>query len=355
MMASSNPKLILGIVAAALVAGGLVAVRSLTGPADEGDGVEVVEERDNEGETGSSAGSGADSTPSTKVSSANSSSRGNRQSASSGRTFQRGEGAAALDVTPATTTTEQAAVAAAAAVATPETTTGLALEEQRNIADLAAQFLQEQDPDARIDIADELGLIDDPQAIAKIMELLRQENDPSVQAALLEAMQGLEALELTAPEVVQAVRDIYARSSDPDVRVAAQDLLGDVATAEAAGMLRDIYNNAQADPSEKLNAAENLMRLYATDPALVPQQEVAAISEQLKQSYQTGPDADFRSQAIMALAVDGRNNLPFFQQALQTEQDAQLKTLLERLVRIFSQAPPQAPPPGTVVTPVPQP
>ena len=97
------------------------------------------------------------------------------------------------------------------------------------------------------------------------------------------------------------------------------------------------------------------MRMYATDSDLVTQQEAAALGEELKQSYQNGPDAAFRSQAIMALAVDGRNNLPFFQQALQTEQDPQLRTLLERLIRIYSQSPPQAPPPGTAVTPVPQP
>lgn len=353
-MESGNPKLILGIVAAVVVVGGLVAVRTLTSPGESSDTVEIVEEREDESTDSSVSSAGDSNSPSTRVTSRGSNTSRNR-APGSGRTFERGEGAAALDVTPATTTTAQA-LAAAAATPTPETTgPALAIEDQRAIADLAAQFLQETDPEARIDIADELGLIDDPAAIAKIIELLRQENDPTVQAALLEAMQGLDALEMTSPEVLQSVRDIYARSSDPDVRIAAQDLLSDLATPEATAFLMDVYQNAQTTPDERLNASEALMRAYATEPSLLSQQQVSAITEQLKQDYQTGGDAAYRSQAVMALAVDGRNNLPFFQQALQTEQDPQLRTLLERLVRIFSQTAPAAPPAGTSVTPVPQP
>ena len=94
---ASSPKLILGIVAAALVAGGLVAVRTLTSPADDGDGVEVVDEREDESRDSSGSGSRSSSTPSTRVSATDDDSpRVNRPAASSGRTFERGEGAAAL-------------------------------------------------------------------------------------------------------------------------------------------------------------------------------------------------------------------------------------------------------------------
>ena len=113
-----------------------------------------------------------------------------------------------------------------------------------------------------------------------MLELLKSETDPEVQTALLEALQGLDALEATAPEVLQAVKDIFSSSTDPDVRIAAQDVLGDFGTPEAVNALREMIYSPQADPQERLNATENLMRIRAIDPDQVPETEVTAMTEQ---------------------------------------------------------------------------
>lgn len=345
-----NSKLMLIIAAVVLAGGGYFAVRNLTSVNDVSVQTSERSEIVDEGEP-AMTNSAPDTDDATRISSAQTGNSRNQPTA--GRTFSRSEGAAAIDVTPATTMTMQAE---ALAVRTPETTTTEeSVDNARTIADLASMFKTKTDPDDRIDIADELGLIDDPAGIQKVLELLKEEQDPTVQTALLEALQGLEALEMTGPEVLQAVTDILGQTTDPDVRIAAQDVLGDLATAEAAAVLAVERAKDQADPAETLNAAENLLRVGAADPSLVPPQEVAAINQQLKEDYLAGPDVAFRTQAIMALGINGRSNIEFFQQAMQTEQDPQLKTLLERMVTMFTAAPPATPPPGTVVTPVPIP
>lgn len=347
-----NSKLVLIIAAVVLAGGGYFAVQNLTSVNDVSvqtrERSEIVEETDAVSAR-QDLDTGTDTE--TQISSANTGNSRNQPTA--GRTFSRGEGAAAIDVTPATTTPLQAATLP---VRTPQTTTTEeTIDNQRAIADLASMFKTKTDPEDRIDIADELGLIDDPAGIQKVLELLGEEQDPEVQTALLEALQGLEALEVTSPEVLQGVADILSKATDPEVRIAAQDVLGDLGTAEATALLAVERANEQADPAERLNAAENLLRIGASDPNLIPEQERSAINQQVKEDYLAGPDAAFRTQAIMALGINGRDNVDFLQQALQTEQDPQLKTLIERMVRMFTAPPPATPPPGTVITPVPIP
>ena len=344
-----NSKVWLIIAAAVIVVGGLFAVRNLTTPSDVPQVSERVDESDQA--PASEEGAGDAESGKTRVTSLGGSKPAvNRAGAP--RTFNRGKSAASIDVTPITTSALQTATLP---VTTPETTTTEeSKDESRQIADLVNMFHNQTDPDDRIDIADQLGMIDNPAAVARVLELLKDEKDPAVQEALLEALQGLDALEDTGDEVLRAVVDIYQKTDDPDVKSAAQDVLGDVATPAAADALW-ASRNAAADPVEKLNAAENLMRISATNPKAVSVQQVEELTIALKEDYQTGPDAAYRSQAIMALAVHGPENVDFFQQALQTEQDAQLHNLLERLVRSFTAAPPATPPPGTVVTPVPTP
>jgi len=355
-MGNNNSKVILAVVAAVVIIGAGLAIRNLTGPADES-GTEDVRRRGESDSETNGGSSSIDGDGKTRVGRINSSDDpGSRRETDGGRTtIKRGESAAAIEVTPATTTTAQMEAARRRAEAMADEETTETEDNSREIADLVSRFLNETDPEARIELADELGLIDDPESIRKLLELLQQEQDPEVQMALLEAMQALDALESTSGEVLRGVQDILARTTDPDVRIAAQDLLGDLGTPEAVAALRDMRNNTAADPAERLNAAENLMRIRAIDPDLISAQEAASIIEQLKLDYQAGPDAAFRSQAIMALAIDGRENLPFFQQSLTTEQDPQVRNLLERLIRMFTAQQPQAPPPGTAVTPAPTP
>lgn len=341
-----NSKLVLAIIAGVVVAGGLLAIRNLTSTEDT---VEVVDARDNDSESSDGGTTIRSIGGSTAISTMDESqARTRTDRAPAGRTFNRGEGAVALQVTPATTSTRTRAVP------TTTTITEEQRAENREIADLVNLFRDQTDPEARIDIADELGQIDSPDSIRQVLELLKTETDPEVRVALLEAMQGLDALEETGPDVYKAVTDMYGNLDDSDARIAAQDLMGDLATQESADALRAVVSSAE-DPYERLNATENLMRIKLDNPDAVSAEEVTAYTAQLKQDYETGPDAAYRGQAIMALATDGAANLEFFQHALTIEQDPNLVQLLESLVRLYTQTAPQAPPPGTQVTPVPTP
>lgn len=214
-----------------------------------------------------------------------------------------------------------------------------AKENARKVADLASLFKNEQDPDARIDIADDLGMIDDPASVRQILELLNTETDPEVRESLLNALTGLEALEQMGEQTVAALDRLILNSSEVDVRIAAQDVMGDIATAQSASSLQRMYQDPNSDPRERLNAGENLLRLRTNEPSLVPDELAAKVNEQLKLDFQAGTDPAFRSQAVMALAIGGRQNLPFFQQALQSEQDPNVKALLEKLVRMYTMNP----------------
>lgn len=215
-----------------------------------------------------------------------------------------------------------------------------AKENARKIADLTSLFKNEKDPDARVDLADELGMIDDPAAVRRLLELAQSETDPDVKEALLQALTGLDALEEVGKEAVDSLDQTYRTSGELDVRIAAQDALGDIATADSKNALMNMYNDAQGDPSERLNAAENLLRQYTNNPQLLSQDERTKINDQLKLDFQAGTDAAFRSQAAMAMALLGRENIPFFQQAIATEQDPNVKQLLEKLSRMQYGNPP---------------
>lgn len=209
-----------------------------------------------------------------------------------------------------------------------------ARQNARKISDLTSMFKNETDPNARIDLADELGLIDDPAAVRQLLSLIETEKDPEVKEALLNALTGLDALEQVGKEAVDALDKAYHNSGETDVRIAAQDALGDIASADSLNVLRQMYKDAAADPSEKLNAAENILRIRTNDPNLLSIEDARAINEQLKLDFQAGTDPAFRSQAAMALALMGKENLPFFQQALSTEQDPNVKNLLEKLTKM---------------------
>lgn len=340
-MASGNSKLILLIVAAIVVVG-IIATRSL---APSGEKRESSRE-DSETKAPTNAGTEGDKPRVQAIGNAE-----RRQgAANSPRSFERGDGATRLEVTPATTTPQQMA---ALVQQMDDDDDDEPKDEATEIADLVKRFRAETDPEIRIDIADELGLIDNPEGMRQVLELLKTETDPEVQVALLEALQGLEALEITADEVFRTVSQILENSTDIDVRTAAQDVLGEIGSPEATELVRQMFNNTNADPQERLNAAYNMMAIKATEPDRISDEEFQAVNDRLKLDYQAGPDGAFRAQAISALAINGYANLGFFQQALQTETDPQVRALLERLINAYSAPPPQMAPPGTQVTPVP--
>jgi hypothetical protein len=342
-----NSKMLFAILTIVVVGGGLFAVKNMQTKVETDD---VTASSESAGETGNEGGTS--SRGGSRVSAMNDRGAGGERRSLADRTIRRSPGAATMDVTPVTTGSAGAAAAGRTPRPSEET-----LAENRSVADLTNMFKSQTDPDARIEIADELGLIDSPESIRSALELLRDEKDPAVQEALIEAMQGLEAQEEMADEIYRAVSDIYMKTDNEDVKVAAQDLMGDLATQEAAAGLKQVAAQGAAAAGEAsavhINAAENLLRIAQGNAEAVSPQESSAITQGLKDQYTQGGDAGQRQQIIMALATNGRENADFFQQALQTEPDPQNREMLQRLVRMFTAPPPATPPPGTVVTPVP--
>jgi len=335
---------ILAIVAVVVVAVGFLAVRNLTKAAktETNSTTSAHATSEDQASDDSDDSSSDDKRPKIKAMD----SKFHRNTNSSGKKIALGEGGASIDVPASTTSTATANGLSTATKSTTISTTFVASslqttdpvelkQIQQHIADLAAQFKNETDPEARIDIADDLGLIDDPQSVKRILELLQNEKDPSVKEALLEALSGLDSLETTGNDVVDTVAKIYQGSTESEVHIAAQDVLGDIGTKEAADLLRSENSNQQSLPEEKLNSAENLLRMNAADPSLLSAEESQGLTDQIKGYLQSGTDPQIREHAAMALALNGRENLPIFQNALQTEQDPQVRGVLERLVKIF--------------------
>ena len=335
----SNSKLLLVAGAAVAVVIVVVGVRTLTSPEPRPDEkkTSVSAPKSDEGDQ-SNSGSSGHAPKITSMGSGNKTSsaptpalhsNGPRPGGGNFTGFQ-------YDNNGATSASQVAQVTPSATITpTPEITdTEEAKQNARKVSDLTSMFKNEKDPSARIDLADEMGLIDDPAAVRKLLELAETETDPEVKEALLHALTGLDALEQVGKEAVDALDKAYRTSGELDVRIAAQDALGDIASADSLAALRQMYKDAASDPSERLNAAENILRIRTNDPNLLPLPEAQAINEQLKLDFQAGTDPAFRSQAAMALALMGKDNLPFFQQALTTEQDPNVKNLLEKLTKM---------------------
>jgi hypothetical protein len=321
------------IVLAAVVIG----VRSLTGPKGPGAASERaprVEKTEEEQSAGGAAGS---LSPTPRVTSLGS---GTGKTAATGAARSGGPkptgggsysgsrtGAATTESIPQTAKL----VVTPAPAETPESEE--AKQNARKISDLVSMFKNEKNSDARIDLADELGLIDDPSAVRQILELEQSEADPEVKEALLNALTGLDALE-NVPEAIDALDRAYKAATDVDVKSAAIEALGEIPTAAAAKKLSEYYNDPTIDPSLKLTAAEKLLSLHSGEPALVPSDQFKQITDQLKIEFQASNDPAFKQQAAMALAMAGKESLPFFQQALTTETDPAVKNLLEKLTKL---------------------
>jgi hypothetical protein len=337
MEPSSNSKLLLivGAVAAVAIIG--IGVRTLTHqetPVEKKTVVSRAKDSADEDESDSKSGSSGRTAKVGSLGSSKSTASGPAPKAGGPKASNSGFSGFHYENTP-TSATATPTPAAAALTPTPTVAdTEEAKQNARKVSDLTSMFKNEKDPSARIDLADEMGLIDDPSAVRQLLELAKTETDPEVKEALLHALTGLDALEQVGKEAVDALDSTYRTSGEVDVRIAAQDALGDISSQDSINALRQMYKDAASDPTERLNAAENILRIRTNDPELLPVEEARAINEQLKLDFQAGTDPAFRSQAAMALALMGKDNLPFFQQALTTEQDPNVKNLLEKLTKM---------------------
>jgi len=338
MATGSSGKLLGGVVAAVVVVGILIGVRSLT----TGDETRVETDRPRATEKSETEGARDSQSGSSRAPRVGTIDEGSKDEPRRTTTASR-PGPRPSANSPREITTDPSDIATTEAPAIADATTSPAeevvvseeqMDDKRRIADLVALFKSQTDPSERIDTADELGMIDDPEAIRKLLELMQAETDPEVKEALVNALTGLESLEQLAPEAIPILENIARTATETELRIAAMDALGDLAKPESVTVLNSIYRDTNADPSERLSAAENLMRLRSSEPNLISEEQVREINEQLKLDFQAGMEAAYRSQAAMALALYGRENLPFFQEQIQREQDPNVKNLLEKLIRM---------------------
>lgn len=327
--------LLVGIAAVVLV-GLLIAFRGIGDKSSRGNR-DSSKSRVEEKETGSSGSSSSKSGSITEVAGSSGSSR----SGSNSRITRSSDGAASIEVTPATKSVEAPTVTdehvtSAMAELTSDSLELTPEQAQAMVVDLATKFLNEKDPDARIDIADELGTIDNEAAMKKVLELLGSETNPEVMTSLLEALQGMEAAEGIKDDITNRIADMYGKVTDPDTREAAQDVLGDYPTQKGMETLRSQFADNGASFEDRLNAAENILRVHASEDNFVSDQEAADINNRLKENYAGLEDPAQRMRTAMALATAGKDNLSFFQDSLKTEQDPQVRNMLERLIRMFT-------------------
>src|SRR5690606_11971732 len=144
------------------------------------------------------------------------------------------------------------------------------------------------------------------------------------------------AAETMADDIANKIAELYPKTTDPDAREAAQDVLGDYPTAKGMEILRSQYADTNASFEERLNAADNILRVYSSEDNFVTEQEANTINERLKQDFGGLEDPGQRMRTAMSLAISGKDNLPFFQEAVKTEQDPQVRQMLERFIRMFS-------------------
>ncbi|MGI8907395.1 MAG: hypothetical protein ACR2IE_12995 [Candidatus Sumerlaeaceae bacterium] len=177
--------------------------------------------------------------------------------------------------------------------------------------------------------------VKDPAIARSMIEEAGVAKDHMMEVGFLSSINPIAVLQLRR-EGIELLEQHYNASHHIPARTAVQDLLGQVVTADSKSALMRMYNDTIATPEERVNAAENLLRLHNRDPRLITAAEVREISEQLKLHYQAGLANEFRAHAVLALKLAGKENLSFFEQALTTEQDQGLRDLLQHIVSELS-------------------
>jgi hypothetical protein len=217
------------------------------------------------------------------------------------------------------------------AAAEPEPGEPVDYSPEHRAADLKAMFAGETDEAVRIQIATRLGEVDSPAAAAAVAEFLSQPQSPAVFMALARAAGGTPRRIDVAAQLVQQLAEVLDTASTPEERIEAQNALGEIETEESAEVLRRAWQNASADPLERLNAAENLMRMDTRAPGILNEEEIGSMMAQVQVEARATDDPDIRSQAIMALAERREENREFFQQLLAIEQNESVRELLLKL------------------------
>jgi hypothetical protein len=202
----------------------------------------------------------------------------------------------------------------------------------KGISDLAGKYAGSSDVDEKSDLINKLADIDDPSAVQQLLAMLHAESDPDLRAEIFQAIAWNDSKDAVASQVISTFDQLYKNTEDLTERLEIQDALGEFDNPLASAMLKGIFNNPQADPEEKMSAAESLLRMRSRDEQLLSYEDATKINEQLQLDYQAVTEPHLKTQAIMALAEMRSENKYFFQQMMTTEQDPSVRRLLEQLV-----------------------
>lgn len=213
---------------------------------------------------------------------------------------------------------------------TPEST----LTIQQQVADLESLFRSEKDPQVRGDIAYKMGERKDPETVRLLLKLLQTEQNPEVRSEILRALSWTGARNELSADILAAVKPAYEATKDVQQHVEIQNVAGEIESPESISFLRDIYKDTNADPEERLNAAECMLRLHTLNDTLLSADEAKAIGQQVRLDAEAGATPELRSQALMALAQLGNDSLDFFKQRASAERDPMVLQLLQKLIRM---------------------
>lgn len=218
---------------------------------------------------------------------------------------------------------------------------------QHRIASIVGLVRNEKDGAVRAQLVTQLGEFSEPEAVRQLLALYAAESDPEVKQAILAQLGNCPASSQLASEVKEVLQRAYAADTDLDNRRAIIDAAAEIDSSETAAFLRNIYNDTNADPAERLTAATSLVRMGTRNDETVLPADSKQIDDWLKVEAQASAEsADMRCEAIMGLAERRDENREFFQQMLRDETDPNVRRLLEQLTSGGSNQP-QAPPAST--------
>lgn len=198
-------------------------------------------------------------------------------------------------------------------------------------SELVAKFRSERDPEQRAYLAGEFSTLETSGTVWDVLDLVESETFPKTKAALFHAL-PLASLKAAGSDAVQALQIHFVSEEELVVRNAIIKALGRIQTRDAAEALRQISNDALADPAERVVAAACLLRLNSKTGNVVSLEQTRLISDRLKLDFQAGIDADTKAEAAAALQIASPANQPFLREAFIAEKDPRVKEQLEELL-----------------------
>ncbi len=201
-----------------------------------------------------------------------------------------------------------------------------------SVEELSAFYAAAPDARERALFAADLASVFEPEAVRELLRLYGSAPDAEARRNLLYALGTAAARQETAVEISRALQAAFRASDDPEERGLIEEVMAEAPSQETADFLRALAAQDDADPYERLAAAEGLMRLSAYAPEFVSEGEIQALQERLRiEAAAAEGDPDYQAVALMALGGRKEDNQAFFGQMEESAQDPEVRALLVKL------------------------